>query len=475
MAWNAPKTNWAGADGVAFSDMNRIEENERMLRESITIFEVAGGTATTITLINVDLTAYASKTFIAAGNNNGSPTTINGKALYKPGTTNAPVLVAGKAYTVWYNGTNFFIKASATGTAVAGNVLADKTFSNDNDTDIVGTMPNRTAAGGGIAAPDTLQDGLGKLFFRVPDGYYDGGGDSYVYTVDPDFVPANFLANKNVFGLQGGIPVQGSEEYPAWKRGVAWEAINASPQQRLHLMIPKGAYIYDLSTDGSYPAGAGNMGIFIDDPDYYPSNILETANIFGLQGAIPVKAGPSNVIAADKYATEGVLRLKPPVAYYSPVGSASSPNDIGGWLVISEPNLMSSKIVNTANMFGIQGTAQEGRKFQTGEAWSGSGQIAFTMASNGSASSRYYVTVNGLTFTPHVIIVYEYDEANSNYTVYNRHINGTMALINVNAYPNGSTPDTQTYLTTGNAYVNGSGFQLPAPRPDKHYGWIAYD
>lgn len=35
-----------------------------------------------------------------------------------------------------------FIKASAEGNIVAGNVLAGKTFNNDNNTGIVGTMIN---------------------------------------------------------------------------------------------------------------------------------------------------------------------------------------------------------------------------------------------------------------------------------------------------------------------------------------------
>ena len=55
-----------------------------------------------------------SKTFIATANNNGSATTINGKPLYKPGTTTAPNIKEGKAYTVWYNSVSdcFFLQAS---------------------------------------------------------------------------------------------------------------------------------------------------------------------------------------------------------------------------------------------------------------------------------------------------------------------------------------------------------------------------
>ncbi|MCU6396714.1 hypothetical protein KW820_22555, partial [Enterobacter quasiroggenkampii] len=105
-------------------------------------YKKAGGTATEITVTAPSLVDGYSKTFIVSENNNGSATTINGKPLYKPNTTTSPNLIAGKAVTVWYSSTNkcFFIKASAEGNADVANVLAGKTFSNDNDTGIVGTM-----------------------------------------------------------------------------------------------------------------------------------------------------------------------------------------------------------------------------------------------------------------------------------------------------------------------------------------------
>ncbi|WP_246517333.1 hypothetical protein [Clostridium aciditolerans] len=113
------------------------------------MYQPAGGTATAITLtISGTLVTGYPITFIASANNNSAATTINGKQFYKPGTTTAPTLIAGKAYTAWYNATSncFFIKASAEGDAIAGNVLAGKKFSNDDDTGLVGTMTNRAGA-----------------------------------------------------------------------------------------------------------------------------------------------------------------------------------------------------------------------------------------------------------------------------------------------------------------------------------------
>ncbi|ABS34488.1 hypothetical protein [Clostridium botulinum] len=130
----------------------------------ITTYQTAGGTATSINLNLPTLVNGYATTFIVSSNNNKNATTINGKKLYKPNTTTTPNLTAGKAVSVWYNATKdcFFIKASAEGNAIAENVLAGKTFSNDDDTGIAGTMPNR----------GTFNLGFGAT---VPAGYYSGG------------------------------------------------------------------------------------------------------------------------------------------------------------------------------------------------------------------------------------------------------------------------------------------------------------
>lgn len=157
-------------------------DDELKTHKADIMYQKAGGTATAITLTGVVLDDGHPKTFIVSANNAGASTTINGKPLYKPGTTTAPTLIIGKAYTVWYDLTSdcFFIKASAEGDAVVANVLAGKKFSNDNDTGLVGTMPNKGTFNLALGAP-------------VPAGYYSGGtvpnGKKFVsgtaYNVDP--------------------------------------------------------------------------------------------------------------------------------------------------------------------------------------------------------------------------------------------------------------------------------------------------
>lgn len=70
---------------------------------------------------------------------------LGAKPVKKP---NGKDLVAGNlkansVYTVRYNGTNFILQGSdSSGTANPEDVLSGKTFSNDNDIDLIGTMPN---------------------------------------------------------------------------------------------------------------------------------------------------------------------------------------------------------------------------------------------------------------------------------------------------------------------------------------------
>ena len=125
-------------------------------------FQDAGGTGTAITLTGVELTDGFNLTFIATASNSAAATTINGKNLYKPNTVLPPNIISGKAITVWYDlGADcFFLKASAEGNAVVGDVLAGKTFSNDDDTGLIGTL----ALTGDALVSDVA---IGKTFYNT--------------------------------------------------------------------------------------------------------------------------------------------------------------------------------------------------------------------------------------------------------------------------------------------------------------------
>ena len=133
-------------------------------------YEVARGTETAITL-NMPSTLNDGywKKFIASKDNGGTPTTINGKSVYKVGTTNPPRFKKDRPYEVYYNAAKncFFLKASATGTTSADKVLAGETFSTENDTDLVGTMPNKGAVTSNLNCGGS---------YTIPKGYHNGSG-----------------------------------------------------------------------------------------------------------------------------------------------------------------------------------------------------------------------------------------------------------------------------------------------------------
>jgi hypothetical protein len=120
----------AATDNVDISVLNGNSDVIDAALGQAAICEVAGGTATAITLSNVSLVNGRSKSFIASADNSGAATTINAKSLYLPGTTNTPTLKAGKAYTVWYNSTNscFYLKVDA-GNSVVSATLSSGSWS----------------------------------------------------------------------------------------------------------------------------------------------------------------------------------------------------------------------------------------------------------------------------------------------------------------------------------------------------------
>lgn len=180
------KATWNAAEQTANQNADKIG--------NLSQFQTATGTGNAITLSNIELTDGFQTTFIAIANNSASATTINGKSLYKPNTTDAPNLVTGKAYTVWYSLGNdcFFIKASAEGDATADKVLAGYTFSNDNDTGIDGTMVDNGAVN---ITPSTVNK-------TIPQGYHNGSG---IVQGNTDLIASNIRSGKDIFGVVGSL------------------------------------------------------------------------------------------------------------------------------------------------------------------------------------------------------------------------------------------------------------------------------
>lgn len=125
------------------------QDVETHLGESTTILP-AGGTANAITLPIATLSNGKKYSFKATANSTGN-VTINGKAFKKLDGTQigSGGIKLGKVYDFFYDSTAdcVFILAKASGNAQVGDVLAGKTFSNDDGTDLIGTCDKKYGPG----------------------------------------------------------------------------------------------------------------------------------------------------------------------------------------------------------------------------------------------------------------------------------------------------------------------------------------
>ncbi|HHV75528.1 MAG TPA: hypothetical protein GXX41_13020 [Thermoanaerobacterium sp.] len=163
-------------------------------------YAVATGSANAYTVTISGITSYKEGLAIAVkintDNTGASTINVNGlgaKSIKKPNGNDvvAGNLKANSIYTLRYNGTNFILQGSdSAGNATAADVLAGKTFSNDSNTNITGTMVNNGAV---IITPSTANQ-------AIPAGYHNGSG--YVKG-DANLVAANIVAGKSIFGVNG--------------------------------------------------------------------------------------------------------------------------------------------------------------------------------------------------------------------------------------------------------------------------------
>jgi len=249
---------------------------------SDSIFETAGGTATVITLTFPSLTNGLSKNFIVSTDNGGGATTINGKKVYRPGTTTPPTFKKDKAYTVWYNlaGDCFFIKASAEGDADVSHVLATKKFSNDNDIGLVGAMPNNGALNKALSINGS---------YTIPAGYTSGG-----------------IVTQNITTKAAAAynPSTSAQTIAAGQYLTGAQTINPMPYVNPDISTHKNAINITAGThsgDGAnYAYVQVHNGNYLNGVDWYRSYqpylvsqyIVSGANIFGIAGtATPTSLG----------------------------------------------------------------------------------------------------------------------------------------------------------------------------------------
>lgn len=250
-------------------DINEIENKIDSIKINNN-FQAARGNGTEIT-IDIDMDTIRngdSFTFIASANNNGSATTINSKPLYKPNTTTPPNTTSGKAYTIWYNAPSdcFFVQASAEGNAPQSSVLAGATFSNDNDTGLVGTMNDLRGNNVYCGA-----EGISSL------NVYDGNSayGQLKITPSPNQQPTGFINHTTTFEthLSHLIPsnIRAGVSIADRMTGTFTSDANAQAE---HILSGHSAYVNGNKVHGNIPnrGDAQYAGGFGEGGDYYAMN-----------------------------------------------------------------------------------------------------------------------------------------------------------------------------------------------------------
>ncbi len=204
---------------------------------------------------------------------------LGAKTIKKPNgnDVSAGNLKAGSIYTLRYNGVNFILQGSdAAGDATPGNVLAGKTFSNDEG-EQTGTMTNRGA--------HNITPGVSST--TIPVGYHNGSGQ--VASLGGDAAAANVLSGKSFSSDIAGRAAAGS-----------------MPNRTGHVTAQGSSYIDTtlrfIPQPGYYPGDAENS-VQISDASWVAENIKPGVMIFGKMGSFsPIKSiqrGEATITTSD--------------------------------------------------------------------------------------------------------------------------------------------------------------------------------
>lgn len=209
MAWINPFKNWAAGMTPNSGDFNRIEENVDILGrlDRTSNYAVATGTNAYALVLNPNPQTYYEGMCIAfkivTANTAASTLNVNGLGARPIRKQNGQAVAAGNLkagtiYTARYDGANFILQGEGgEGTAVAGDVLTGKTFTNDLGT-FAGTMPNR----GAISNIITTHNGA----YTVPAGYHNGNG--IVRAQMSGMSPGAILIGHSIGGQAGTLNIR---------------------------------------------------------------------------------------------------------------------------------------------------------------------------------------------------------------------------------------------------------------------------
>ena len=149
----------------------------------------------------------------------------------------------------------------------------------------------------------------------------------------------------------------------------------------------------------------------------------------------------------------------------------------GSGYVVGDPDLIPANILSGKNIFGVAGAVQVGKKFASGTIQSSSGSTLFRSI-NGDALTFHTITVGGLNFKSSVIIAWFWSGVQEHLIVY-KEMTGNMypkeVVLTLAEPKQGYVMSNGIKGDDGAAYVNGTGFCMPAAASGTTYNWIAFE
>jgi len=201
--------------------------------------------------INQTLTNQGQVYTIPAGYHEGSGKVTANITNLSAGNIKAGATVGGVAGTF-----------SSDGNATAAQILTGR-IAYVNGAKVTGTMPNRT---GHVTGQSVSRSGT-TIRIRPQAGYYPGDSGNSVQISDSNFIAANIVSGKTIFGLAGTFSVITTINYPPWTWGpyeytyFPGGGYVANPTMDLNTPLNncKGLRVYFLVTEGTGWLGPYNV------------------------------------------------------------------------------------------------------------------------------------------------------------------------------------------------------------------------
>lgn len=160
---------------------------------------------------------------------------------------------------------------------------------------------------------------------------------------------------------------------------------------------------------GIYSSGKNVNGygaLIANDANFKPANWLSTVTMFGTPGTIPVISSGADPAQGVGLWGDGALAVYPSVGYRKGGAGAGEIKVSVAQMQSVNPDLLPANILAGKSIFGVAGTAIQGKRVATGSSPAPTNSIGFDTW-GGQFAYLPVITVTGLAFKPGIVIIYD--------------------------------------------------------------------